>query len=67
MYTLKSKYLEVAFDGSARIVSLKRVGGENILTQPADEGFRGTLAFVEKERLENFVLGSRQKWKVRAT
>ena len=67
MYTLKNRFLEAVFDGEARLVSLRRADGGNILTRPADEGFLAVLAFVEKERLENIAPGSRQKWKVRAT
>ena len=67
MYKLKNRFLEAVFDGEARLVSLRRTDGGNILTRPADEGFLAVLAFVEKERLENIAPGSRQKWKVRAT
>ena len=67
MYTLKNKFLEAKLDDAARIVSLKRRDGGNILTRPVDEGFRAVLAFAEAERLENVALGSRQKWRVRAT
>ena len=67
MFTLKNKYIEAVFDGAARLLSLKRKGGENILTRPADEGFRAVMAFVKKERLENLAVGSRQQWKVNST
>ncbi|MBR0459270.1 MAG: hypothetical protein IJJ26_08530 [Victivallales bacterium] len=54
-------------DEAARIVSLKRIGCENILTGTTGEGFRAVLAFVEKERLENVAVGSRQTWRIHAT
>ena len=67
MFTLKNKCIEAEFDKEARIVSLKRAEGVNVINRPADEGFRAVMAFVKKERLENLAVGSRQKWKVRAT
>ena len=67
MFKLKNNFIEAVFDNEARLVSLKRKGGENILTRTADEGFRAVMAFVKKERLENLAVGSRQQWRVNST